>query len=257
MSTCSSMGHWGGEELSGDHVLAFRISGESRTFIGEKMYLLKPGSIGLLRKNTLYKMVTFPQPDGRPFQTIAIYLGQDLLKRISTQDTIVADVPYTGEPAIDLSQDIFLKGFFDSLMPYFTSGVSLNQGLAELKTREAISLLLQHNSRLKNLLFDFSEPFKIDLGAFMAQNFIYHIPLAQFARLSGRSLTTFKRDFKKVFDDAPERWIRRKRLERAHELIAGKKQSPVQVYAEVGFESLSHFSFAFKQHFGYNPSELD
>jgi len=35
--------------------------------------------------------------------------------------------------------------------------------MAVTKKREAIKLVLRHNSRLKYMLFDFGEPFKIDL----------------------------------------------------------------------------------------------
>jgi len=256
MSTCFTAGHKGEENLAPEHVLAYRITGESRTFIGENVYVSKPGSIALVRRNTLLKILKYPEPDGRPFQSIAVFFDQATLKKISMQENIIADEPYTGEPAVDLSHNIFLKGYFDSLLPYFKTGVPLTSVMAELKTREAITLLLQHNSKLRNMLFDFSEPFKIDLEDFMNRNYIYHIPLAQFARLSGRSMATFKRDFKKLFAESPEQWIRHKRLERAHFLIAEKKQTPAAVYSEVGFESLSHFSFAFKKYFGYNPSEL-
>jgi len=256
MSTCSTAGHRGEENLAPEHVLAYRITGESRTFIGDNVYVSKPESIALVRRNTLLKMLKYPEPDGRPFQSIAVFLSQASLKKISIEENIMADNPYTGEPTLDLSGNIFLKGYFESLLPYFKTGVSLTPVMAELKTREAITLLLQHNSKLKNMLFDFNEPFKIDLEDFMNRNYIYHIPLTQFARLSGRSLATFKRDFKKLFTEPPEQWIRHKRLERAHFLIAEKKQPPAVIYSEVGFESLSHFSYAFKKYYGYNPSEL-
>lgn len=220
------------------------------------MHVSEPGSIAIVRRNTLLKTVKYPQSDGHPFQSIAIFFDRATLKKISTEEGLLADVPYIDSPALDLSHNIFLKGYFDWLLPYFKTGAVLTPGLADLKTREAVSLLLQHNPRLKNLLFDFSEPFKIDLEAFMNRNYIYHIPLHQFARLSGCSLTTFKRDFKKLFAESPERWIRHKRLEHAHFLISEQKQSPVVVFPEVGFESLSHFSVSFKKYFGYNPSAL-
>ncbi|MGE7775970.1 helix-turn-helix domain-containing protein [Chitinophaga sp. NPDC101104] len=35
-----------------------------------------------------------------------------------------------------------------------------------------------------------------------------------------------------------------------------KKRKPVDVCYEVGFENLSHFSFAFKKRFGYAPTKL-
>ncbi len=64
--------------------------------------------------------------------------------------------------------------------------------LAELKTKEAIELILEVNEEYKSFLFDFTEPFKIDLEMYMKKNFTFDIPLKEFARLSGRSLSTFK-----------------------------------------------------------------
>jgi len=256
MSTCPAGGHRGGEDLVPEHALTYRISGVSDTFIGEDKYVSGPGTIALARRNTLLKTIKYPERDNTPFRSIAIFFDQTILKQISLEENMIADMPYHGKPALDLTHNQFLKGYFDSLIPFFLAGRTLTPGLAELKTREAVTLLLQHDTRLKNMLFDFSEPGKIDLEAFMNKNYIYHISIAQFARLSGRSLTTFKRDFKKFFADTPEQWIRNKRLERAHFLIAERKQSPVSIFTEVGFETLSHFSSAFKKHYGYNPSTL-
>ena len=41
---------------------------------------------------------------------------------------------------------------------------------------------------------------------------------------TGRSLATFKRDFAKVSDLTPQKWIIRRRLEAAHELIVSGKR---------------------------------
>jgi AraC-like DNA-binding protein len=45
-------------------------------------------------------------------------------------------------------------------------------------------------------------------------------------------------------------------LELAHYEIVEKKRRPSEVYVDAGFENLSHFSYAFKRQFGYNPTEL-
>jgi AraC-like DNA-binding protein len=82
------------------------------------------------------------------------------------------------------------------------------------------------------------------------------MPLEKFGYLTGRSLTTFKRDFKKVFATTPQRWLTKKRLDLAHYQFVEKKGKPIEVCYEVGFENLSHFSFAFKKQFGYTPTEL-
>lgn len=126
--------------------------------------------------------------------------------------------------------------------------------LGELKTREAVELLLRHDPNLKNFLFDFSEPFKIDLEAYMNQNYTYNVPAAQFARLTGRSLASFKRDFEKIFHTSPGQWLHQKRLSEAYYLIREKGRKSSEVYLDVGFENLSHFSFAFKNAYGVAPS---
>jgi AraC-like DNA-binding protein len=80
--------------------------------------------------------------------------------------------------------------------------------------------------------------------------------MEKFGYLTGRSLTTFKRDFKKTFSTTPQKWLTKKRLELAHYQFAEKNMKPIDVCYEVGFENLSHFSYAFKKHFGYAPTAL-
>jgi AraC-like DNA-binding protein len=254
--SCSAERKRDNESIVPDHVLCYVLTGEIIFYCNGITFTYGPGSIGLLRKNLLLKSIKIPGADGTPFQSLNIFFDQGSLRKYSGQTDVIADGLYTGEPVISMSHDVFLKGYFDSVIPYFKSDMPLTATMAEMKTREGIELVLRHNSRLKNMLFDFSEPFKIDIEIFMWQNYLYNVPMAQFARLCGRSPATFKRDFKKAFDDTPERWIKKRRLERAHFLIKEQHQAPVAVFNEVGFESLSHFSDAFKKFFGYNPSSV-
>ena len=47
-----------------------------------------------------------------------------------------------------------------------------------------------------------------------------------------------------------------KRLELAHYQLLEKRKKPTEVYLEVGFEDLSHFSFIFKKKYGVSPNQL-
>ena len=76
--------------------------------------------------------------------------------------------------------------------------------------------MLLTKPKLKNFLFDFSEPHKIDLEKFMQTNFKFNVPIENFAKLTGRSLAGFKRDFQKTFDILPRQWLQNKRLSEAH-----------------------------------------
>ena len=90
----------------------------------------------------------------------------------------------------------------------------------------------------------------------MNANYMYEFSLEELAHYTGRSLATFKRDFKKLSDLTPEKWLIRKRLEVAYQLMkeGGKRIS--DVYAEVGFKNPSHFSTAFKRQYGVPPTAV-
>nr|WP_299588599.1 helix-turn-helix domain-containing protein [Mucilaginibacter sp.] len=66
----------------------------------------------------------------------------------------------------------------------------------------------------------------------------------------------FKQDFQKTFKAPPRQWLTQKRLKLAHHQIFEEKRKPSDVYFEVGFENLSHFSYAFKKQFGHFPHAL-
>jgi AraC family transcriptional regulator, exoenzyme S synthesis regulatory protein ExsA len=243
------------EQLVEEHALSYLVSGEMEFYTNIGIIKAKPGSIGFAKRNELVKAVKFPSADGQPCKSISIWIDQETLRKYAAENNIRSNGIYRGAPILEIP-DEFIKAYFDSLVPYFNHPTQMSKSLARLKTYEAIELLLRYDSRLKDVLFDFSEPFKIDLEAYMNQNYKYNISLKQFAKLTGRSLATFKRDFQKVFNTSPQKWLLNKRLQEAHFLIAERGQKPSDAYIEAGFENLSHFSSSFKQLFGYNPSSL-
>lgn len=254
--SCVSRQKRGNQQFVTEHALCYVHSGEIQFYTNNGTRSYPAGTFGLIRRNQLAKSMKLCGPDGAPFKSTSIFLEQGLLHRYSLENNIAAGGPYTGEPMLLLVPDAFIKGYFESLLPYYDQPGKLTAIMAELKTREALELLMREGPQMKSFLFDFSEPHKIDLEAFMNKNFTYHVSISQFAKMTGRSLATFKRDFQKVFTLPPEKWLMKKRLEQAHFLIAEKKLTPSSVYVEVGFENLSHFSDAFKKLFGYNPSSL-
>lgn len=100
-----------------------------------------------------------------------------------------------------------------------------------------------------------AQPQKIDLHDFMEKNYRADLSMSEFARASGRSLSTFKRDFKKMSELSPERWLTDRRLRAAHELL--KRGARVtDTCFDVGFKNVSHFSAIFKKKFGKTPGEV-
>ena len=96
---------------------------------------------------------------------------------------------------------------------------------------------------------------KIDVLAFMEKNFAADMSMTEFAKASGRSLSTFKRDFKKISPLSPERWLTERRLRAAYEKL-NLDSRVSDVCFDVGFKNVSHFSAIFKKRFGKTPSEI-
>lgn len=68
------------------------------------------------------------------------------------------------------------------------------------------------------------------------------------------SRTNLHRKIKSITGFPPSELIRSIRLRKAARLIAGKVDTVTQIALLVGFEDYSHFSKAFKKHFGVSPS---
>jgi AraC-like DNA-binding protein len=245
-----------GEQFIPEHVFSYQVSGTLTVTDSGKTTVCRPGDFRFSCRNHLAKFVKQP-PENGEFKSISIYLSQPALREISQELQLDAINPGQASGAmLELKRNPLYQSFMDSLQVYFQLPEKDQQQILDLKLREAVLLLLKVNPELKNILFDFSDPGKIDLEGFMQKNFRFNVSLQRFAYLTGRSLSTFKRDFEKVFHTTPSRWLLDKRLQEAHYLISDKGKSPSDVYLEVGFEDLSHFSFAFKNKYAVSPSML-
>ena len=160
------------------------------------------------------------------------------------------------EGVVKLPKTVELASLFASMTPYFDPDMKPQDDFMQLKLQEGLLALLHIDLRFAPTLFDFSQPWKIDILDFMNQNYMYEFTLEELAHYTGRSLATFKRDFKKVSDLTPEKWLIRKRLEVAYALIKKGGKKVADVYAEVGFKNQSHFSTAFKKAYGVSPKAI-
>jgi len=231
------------------------ISGEMKVVQADSSFTFGAGDTLLIPRNELSTYIKYPK-DGRPYKSVVMTLTTERLKRFYTKNPIKLSEPHTHKIRT-FDKHPLLESFFTSLIPYFDLSDELPEKIISVKIEEALTILRTIDKSIDNLLADFSEPGKINLADFMEKNYLFNMPMEKFGYLTGRSLTTFKRDFKKAFHTTPQKWLTQKRLELAHYQLAEKHRKPVEVFYEVGFENLSHFSFAFKKQFGYAPTEIN
>ncbi|MEX6687970.1 AraC family transcriptional regulator [Danxiaibacter flavus] len=242
-----------GEQFIPEHVFGHLISGSMIIQLQNRTFTFKEGDFAFFRRNHLAKFTKVPPSNGGTFKLLSVIFDQDTLRKFSMDYNYTTDRHEPTEDAImHIAPDALLQSYVTSILPYLDE--PLPAELVSLKVNEALFLLLKKFPALKNTLFDFNDPGKIDLQEFMNKNFKFNVELKRLAYLTGRSLATFKRDFEKIFSTSPSRWLLQKRLQEAYYLIKEQGKKPSDVYLEVGFESIAHFSYSFKKMFGVNPS---
>lgn len=253
--SCYTISTREGEQFIPEYVFSYQVSGTMIMNDGNKAYIFNPGDFRFGRRNRLMKFNKQP-PEGGEFKSFSVHFDQPFLREFSMEAGYKAEKQVNGSAVIPLKSHPLYKNYFDSLSPYMLLNGEDDAALVTLKLREAVLLLLKVNPEMKDILFDFSEPGKIDLEAFMNKNFHFNVDLNRFAYLTGRSLATFKRDFEKLFQLPPSRWLQQRRLQEAFYLIKEKGKTASDIYLDLGFEDLSHFSFAFKKQFGAAPTKI-
>lgn len=249
------------EDRVSEHMLVYLCSGEMDLIAPDREYHLGRGDAFFVRRNHLVKKIKHPGKNGEPFKGIFLQLKMPFLRRMVSEHRVVvppASSPGTAAPVyFMLEKHPFLTALFSSLELYFDAGQYPSEQLMNAKQQEAVFTLLQLHPELAQVLFDFSEPWKVSLKEFMEKNFKCDLSIEQFAHYTGRSLTAFKKDFADTFHQTPGRWIVQRRLQAARELMEGRGRKPSEVYLEVGFKSISHFSTAFKREYGIAPSAIN
>lgn len=241
-----------------DHFLVYVYSGEYTLEEEKQNITIKPGECVFIRRDNRVNMVKKPV-DGEPFRAIFLTFKRNFLREVFQtfeRKGLPLNASKHKKSVIKLLQTPDIKGLFQSLTPYFESSIEPSEDIMKLKLMEGLHALLRIDERFYPTLFDFTEPWKIDIMEFMNRNYMYDLSLEDFASYTGRSLSTFKRDFKKISDLSPEKWLVQRRLRAAKEILSSQNKPVSDVYVEVGFKNLSHFSNAFKKMYGIAPSNL-
>ncbi|MDR6919840.1 MULTISPECIES: AraC family transcriptional regulator [Chryseobacterium] len=246
----------GKEDFYGEHILGFQLAGETHILLEQSTHLIKENMAVLLRKNQLFRTTNYPSKSG-VYKFITITLDNATLKQYAIENEIEIKEHYHEVDEFIFEPSEFLHSYFLLLAPYINKTKQATAILVDGKIKEVIELLIDSNPVFGYVLFDFSESQKNDLEGFMNKNFMFNVPLETFAKLTGTSISTFKRNFSKIFNCTPKQWLKNKRLEEAYHLIKYKKQKPIDFYLDIGFENLSHFYSSFKLKYKATTTEIE
>ena len=240
-----------------EHTLIYIHSGELEITDRGRKTVLRPGECAFMRRDNrmwLQKRVT----DGVPYRSVVIKFSREYLKqffqtlnrREIPKDALREKASLVKFPADRLD----IHSLFESLIPYFDAGVTPSDDILKMKMAEGMYAILNTDENLYASLFDFVDPWKIDIVDFMEKNYMNDLSMEEMAYYTGRSLATFKRDFKKVSELTPQKWLMRRRLEAARGLIRKGGRKVSEICFDVGFKNLSHFSRLYKETYGMAPT---
>ena len=239
------------------HYISYVLSGKKKWLTQGQEWTLTSGQSIFVRKGAFLNKQYFEED----FCVLMFFLTDEFICSFVKQE--IGDKskefggPFQEKPIFEIEVNNHLANLYRSVFDYLQQAPEIPGKLVELKFRELLFNILndQANYELRNFILQLAETGETPLNRIMEDNFLYNLSLDEFARLCGRSLSSFKRDFKQVYGLPPGKWLRRKRLDRARSLLLNTGLTAQEICFDVGFENSSHFNKKFKQEFGVTPLE--
>ncbi len=239
--------------------ILFVVSGRRIYHWQRQSWDMKQGSCAFVKKGGLVA----ERPNGEEWCVMAFFVPDDfLLQQVKDNRNLFPDntgLPVErNEPLIMLDVDQISQSCFFSMLPYFIQNPSPPENLVELKFKELVLSLLVNpaNADLSSYINSLNNESPVSLQQVMHNNFSFRLSIADYAKLSCKSISTFKREFRKYFNESPARWLMKRRVEMAKDLLKNTPLQVTEISIECGFENPNHFSRVFKEKTGASPLQF-
>ena len=243
-----------------EHAIIYVLEGEKKFISPDQEVHVRKGDILFVQRG-FYLM---SESINDAYKSLVFFFDERLLKEFVSLHRNLFDDTNLGnrqatQPILSFHAQTSFERFADSIFPYFRHQSLLKTQFLKLKFQELLLHLLEADPQLllrQSLFMIFQNP-KTDLHFLMNSYALKPLTMNELARLSGRSLSAFKRDFFEQFQTSPALWLKQKRLAYAHLLLETSPKTVAEVSMEIGYESVSHFIKAFKEIYGTTPKRLN
>lgn len=237
-------------------ILNYVISGKKDWTALEKTYTVHQGE-ALFIKQGVYNTKQYFENE---YCVMLFFISEDFIRRfLKNYEHIIKKqlTEVTDNQIFTINVNESLNSLFLSVFSYMNQGGEIPKDLVEMKFNELLFniALNQSNKELVNYFYSLQQIEKSNLKTIMMKNFHCNLKLEEFAQLSGRSLSTFKRDFQETYNETPGKWLNNKRLEYAETLLLNSELNINEICFESGFKNTSHFNKNFKNKFQLPPNQ--
>ena len=193
-------------------------------------------------------------------EVIIVHFHPEILKKVYEKNIPkILDQPKKTSIPVSfekINNEILIQKYIEGLLFYFDNPSLVNEEMLVLKLKEIILLLSQTKNApvIQQILSQLFSPATFTFKQVIEDNIYTNLSAEQLARLTNLSTSTFKREFKKIYDDTPANYLKNIRLDRAAELLTISDERITNISFNCGFSNLAHFSKCFHQKFNISPT---
>ncbi|KAB1232260.1 helix-turn-helix domain-containing protein [Chryseobacterium viscerum] len=155
-----------------------------------------------------------------------------------------------------ISNDFLIQKYVEGLLFYFENPSLINEDILILKLKEIMLLLAQSQNAkaIQQILSQLFSPTAYSFKQIIEANLFSQLTIEQLAEQSNLSISSFKREFTKLYNDTPANYIRNKKLEKAAELLLISDERITDIALDCGFNDLATFTKNFSDKYHVPPS---
>jgi AraC-like DNA-binding protein len=189
-------------------------------------------------------------------ESFLIFFSNSILREFRAKHAFnVSKAVGNGSSFLALKKDDFLRNYQSSLRLLRGNDFLV---LQKVKLEELLVYLMVNN--YSKTIHGFIRKALVDskadrLRQVVLANANNGLTIAELAFLCNMSVSTFKRKFAKAFKCTPKKYLTKRKMDKARELLLLDNR-PSDIYANLRYQSLSSFSTEFKKYFGTSPKRF-
>ncbi|PWB27632.1 AraC family transcriptional regulator [Flavobacterium sp. HTF] len=155
-----------------------------------------------------------------------------------------------------INNDFLIQKYIEGLLFYFENPSLINEDILILKVKEIILLLsqTQNSEAVQLILSQLFSPTTYTFKQIIEANLFSQLTIEELAQQNNLSVSSFKREFSKIYNDTPANYIKAKKLEKAAGLLQLSDQRITEVAFDCGFNDLANFTKSFTGKYGVSPT---
>lgn len=245
------------------YAIGYVVRGTKHIYYGDACHTVSRGDIFYMGVGNHY-VEDIPE-EGRQFEQIIVYYSPDLLQRILLYLNMSYSINITNTHHCDRCRRLnhvavpasaTIRSFFSHAASYLQEDNFMHDETAEnIKMTELIYLIIsQADGCLKSKILANVDAARDNFEQIIYSHIFCDISIEELSTLCNRSLTSFKKEFKRHFYMPPHRWFIRQRLMQSRLLLISTSKSISEIGIECTFPNTSHFIKLFKKEYGTTPA---